>query len=138
MSRLVQDLRAHVNSRNVAKIQEKLAELEDAASYLPDVVRLFLGIRGAIGGDIRPADPARAAQLLRRLDEVENQVRARHPSAGAELNALADEVTLAVGEAKGAKAHRCSRGHSLSPGERICRECGEDTWALDAGFPGRR
>jgi hypothetical protein len=137
MNRMIQDLRALLIAGNAGKIEEKLTELQATVGSLPEVVRLFLGMRNSIAGDVRPADPARAAELLRRLEDAENMVRSKSPGAGNELNALAEEVSRAIQDVGRAKARVCSKGHRLAPGERFCSECREDTWALDAGLPNR-
>jgi molecular chaperone DnaK len=137
MNRMIQELRAHLAAGNAARIEERLAELQAAAARLPEIVRVLLGIRSSIELDVRPSDPARAAQLRKRLEEVENKVHANDPSALAAVDDLAVEISRAIQEIGSARARTCSLGHRLAPGERFCPECRQDTWALDAGVPGR-
>jgi len=132
LNNLVEETKSALASGKRTTLEEKVVALDQATDNLPDAIRVFLGVRGAIAARIRPVDPALAAALLADVDEVENAFRSRNPAAGQKLEALAAKVTEAIKKAKTPVAIRCSRGHEVPPGERYCPEpgCNDDTWTL--------
>jgi molecular chaperone DnaK (HSP70) len=132
ISKLAEDTRAALGSRNDQLVGERLAALDEGTSYLPKLVNVLLGIRHAITARIRTADPNRSAAMLRRLEDLEQAIRADRPGAGDALAALRGDVDAALDEVEGRRVVRCTRGHEVPAGSRYCPACEEDTWALDA------
>jgi hypothetical protein len=132
ISKMAEDTRAALGTRNDQLVGERFAALDAATMELPRLVNVLLNIRHAITARIRTADPNRSAALLRRLEDVEQAIRADRPSAGDDLAALRGDVEAALDEIEGRRVVRCTRGHEVPAGSRYCPACEEDTWALDA------
>jgi hypothetical protein len=131
-------LRDALASRDASRISAATQALDSATATLPDVVDLLLRMRHTIATRVRPADPSRAAALLRRQEQLEDSLRRGAPGARSQLDALVAEIVSGAKGAARAAGLQCSRGHAVPKGERRCPECGEDTWSLDAGAGGAR
>jgi molecular chaperone DnaK (HSP70) len=133
---LVSDLRGALGSGDPARTAAAYQALDSATAALPQVVDLLLRIRHTIANRVRPADPARAATLVRRVENLEEAFRAGASDAATQLDQLVSEVVAGAEGAAQAGGLRCSKGHSVPKGDRRCPQCGEDTWSLDAGSRG--
>ncbi|MBI3768828.1 MAG: Hsp70 family protein [Deltaproteobacteria bacterium] len=131
-ARLADDMKAAYEARNAPEVERRLQELDEAFNALPEPVRVFLAVRNAIFGRIRPLDLAAAARFERELDELEQAFKANDPRARERWDGFMPRLDAAlarvVEDAGGIV--RCSRGHEVPPGARKCPGCGEDMWIL--------
>jgi molecular chaperone DnaK len=131
---LVDEVKSALGLRDARAIEEKARELEGATDTLPEGLRILLGARGVIATRIQSVDPVLGRSLLLELDDVENAFRARNPAASNRLDAFLDKLTGVMTQVEKLQpgSKRCSQGHAVPSGERICPECKEDTWMLEA------
>jgi molecular chaperone DnaK (HSP70) len=121
-------------SEDRRRLQEAYDALDVATANLPERIELLVWLRQAIALRVRTADPGRGADLMRRLEAVENGLRTRQTGAEQDLETFVGEVGAAIRQVA-PRGLRCSQDHAVPPGERNCPECGEDTWILDSKSP---
>lgn len=138
LTNLAEQTKTALEGGNPEVVNQSVNELVNAVNQLPDIIRFFLGLMGAIDSRIRPIDPALAATLYDELREVENAVKVGKPSASVEIEAINGKVekTLKDLETRAQRPFLCSNGHKVSAGARICPQCGEDTYLLGARAAG--
>jgi molecular chaperone DnaK (HSP70) len=126
LNNAVEETRNTLESGKMAALAKNVAALDQLTDNIPDVVKPFLAVRGAILSRIRPRDPVLAGKFLQELDSVEAAVKSNQVDSPQRFVQLAKRVGEAIGELpEGAK---CSRGHQVPPGERYCPVCHDDTW----------
>ncbi|MDS4031400.1 MAG: Hsp70 family protein [Candidatus Contendobacter sp.] len=128
LTRVVEATRKALDANDPRNLQAQVNALDKATDAIPDVIRLFLGIRSAILSRIQPRDPRKAAGLLREVEEIENGLKRQDFQALGKLNGLAERIGQAIQEVVPGGA-RCSQGHPTQ-GKRYCPTCNEDTWGL--------
>lgn len=114
-----------------ADLEKKVRELDAATDSLPDAVKVFVAMRGAIMMRVQPLDPAEAASMQEELDAIEELFKANNPGAPRRMEALVMRITRAIQESEGKRpgGFRCSNcGGEVPSGQRNCPGCGEDTW----------
>ncbi len=136
LTNVLEEARGALESGDPAALEEKVEALDKATDNLPESIRVFIALRGAIASRIAPGDPALGAQLMEELDDVEESFKARSYTAGPKFAALAEKITKAISEVKAPVGLTCSHGHGVPPGERYCPSCGEDTWVLGSKATG--
>ncbi|MDG4597540.1 MAG: Hsp70 family protein [Candidatus Contendobacter sp.] len=128
LTRVVEATRKALDANDPRNLQTQVNALDKATDAIPDVIRLFLGIRSAILSRIQPRDPRKAAGLLKEVEEIENGLKRQDFQALGKLNGLAERIGQAIQEVEPGGAC-CSQGHPTQ-GKRFCPTCGEDTWIL--------
>lgn len=130
LNTLLEETKNALTQNDPQAIEAKAKALETAVEALPEAVKVFITIRGVVAARVRPVDPALAQSLMDHLEEVENAFKARDPMAAQKFEALAKKVSEALATTEPAAGLKCSRGHRVPPGERLCPTCKEDTWGL--------
>jgi molecular chaperone DnaK (HSP70) len=131
LTKLAEETSEALSENNRALLEKKVKELDAATDALPDAVKVFIAMRGAIMMRIQPTDPAEAAGLLEELDAIEELFKSNNPAAPRRMEAFAARITKAIqdGEGKRPGGFRCSNCNGEVPsGQRNCPACGEDTW----------
>jgi molecular chaperone DnaK (HSP70) len=130
MNKTIAEAREALDEKNHTKVNKMVAELEAESERLPEFVKIFIGVRGAIFARVQPTDPGTAAKLLDEMSEIEEMVKNNNPAAFQKLENLAQKIARAIEQAaaRAPQGYACSKGHP-SPG-RFCPVCNEDTWML--------
>lgn len=130
MNNLVEEARSALEKGKRGEMEAKAAALQKALEQLPEMVTLFIAVRGAIMSRIHPTEPALAADLLTEMNDIENAFRSRKAAAPKKLEDFLKKVTEALEKVGKGAAAKCSNGHEFPAGARHCPTCGEDTWLL--------
>lgn len=130
LNMLLEEAKNALASGDSKALEQKVLALDKATDNIPDTIKVFLAIRGAIASRIRPVDPVLAGSLMEELDQVENSFKSRSPSAGPKFETFVQKVTAALQKAVSPAGFKCSQGHVVPPGDRYCPNCHEDTWGI--------
>jgi len=131
LTTVVEETKAALQKGHLPTLEAKVAELDRETDNVPDEVRMFLGIKGAIANRVRPADPALARNLLEEVEEAEDAFKTHNPAAPRMLIQVVEKVHRAMEQAVPIPGlgRKCSKGHDTH-GQRKCPVCGEDTWLV--------
>lgn len=137
LTRLIEETQEALHASDLRKLENKVEALDKATDDIPDPVKILMGMKGAILGRIQPIDPKLATRLLEEMDEIEKALKRQDYRAMGKLEGLAVRIVKAIQDAESKRPgkFRCSNGHEVSSGQRLCPVCGEDTWILGGRSP---
>lgn len=133
LNRAVEEVRQAIGSGDAQAINDKVTALDQETDKVPDVVKVLIGIRGAIGR-IRLADPVKAQSLAEELGEIEEGLKRGDKTAFDKLDKVCGEVTGAIEAAEdvltSSGSQKCPVCGEETKGKRVCAN-GHDQWLLE-------
>jgi hypothetical protein len=116
LTRLVDETRKALSLGAGEELARKVQELDQATNDLPEIVLVFIGLKGPINTRIAPVDPDLAQNLMAEVEELEETCRtnsAAFPDP-ARLAALYKKITEAI-----------RKVDKVRPGGAVCPDCGK-------------
>ena len=130
LTKLIDETKEALAEGDDARLQQRVAALDQATDRLPQTVTVFLTLKTAIASKIQPQEPVQAATLMAELDEIEEAFKVGDMAAIVKLQALAKKI----GEWEGPErdTDKCDICGAERFGQRICPNCGQDRLILEA------
>lgn len=126
---MIDDTTKAIEANDTAVLERQANNLRGLLDSLPESVRLILGLRVAIATDMRKADPLLADQLLKELEQIEDDLRNNREGADGRLLDLAGRAEAKLKSLRVPTACDCC-GHVYSAEESQCPKCGSRNWML--------
>ena len=131
LNNLIEETREALRSDDRSALEQLVDKLDRETDNIPDIIRVILGLRGAINR-LKLADPVRAANLAAELAEIENDIKAGDRVAAKRLDKLAMGVAKAIQDAETQQpcGEKCAQCETLLRGKRYCPKCKADSYLV--------